>query len=173
VLGVKHEDRVDWRKRFEGVVEKGRREAEERDVDVVGSVFGEMKERRERGGEDKAADNSVSLEAFAGDYESKGYHELPLRWNEEVQCLEADFTLRSAGFWIKVREHAYDLSYVAEIVYVDMPEDPRYAKCQFALDDEGRCEKVGIAICDELEELIWFERRGTGETEGSKSKTVS
>jgi hypothetical protein len=160
VLGVKEEDRVDWRKRFDGVAEKRRKEAEERDADVVGTVFEEVKKRRERGEEVKLADNPASLEAFAGDYESKGYHELPLKWNEEAQCLEADLTLRSAGFWIRIREHAYDLWYVAEIVFVDWPEDPRYTKCQFALNGDGRCEKVGIAICDELEELIWFEREG-------------
>jgi hypothetical protein len=107
-----------------------------------------------------------SLAEFAGVYMNGGYHETIVSYDEEKDCLVADFSDRSSPFKVIIKEHAFGLSFVAELRELTLPENVTAFRCQFELDGENRCKRFGMAICSNLDGLIWFDRV-EDETEGT------
>jgi hypothetical protein len=146
-LGIAEEKRFDWRTFLDKETEAALK------VESKEELFPELAERSI-----DAEETKPSLRSFAGTYSNKGYHEINLIWNAEEQYLEADCSDRSFAFWIKIKEHVYELWYIAEIGYSTLPEDRRNVRCQFEVDGEGKCGRVGISICEDMEGLVWYEK---------------
>lgn len=99
-----------------------------------------------------------SLAKFAGVYKNEGYHETCVTYDEKRDCLVADFSDRSSPFDVTIKEHAFGLWFVAEQRELTLPENVTNFRCQFEVNEEGRCTKLGMAICSSLDDLIWFDK---------------
>ncbi|KAF2867515.1 beta-lactamase/transpeptidase-like protein [Massariosphaeria phaeospora] len=147
VLDVPREKRFDWRVHLEKTA------AKTKDMLDKFMLFPELRERLRQ----SEVGVVPRLKRFVGVYENAGYRKIGFVWDVELGALVADCSERAFPFRIVVREHVADCCFVAEVVGVVM-EDAWPVRCQFDVGDGGKCERVGLALCDEYDGLIWFGR---------------
>lgn len=147
LLCVDASERFDWRAYYDAKVEKWMH------VKTKEELFPEAEEHVGDEPQDEP-----DLRHFSGRYESKGYHDIELVYNEGKEQLEVDGSDRSYSFIWNVKERAYGYWYVCEDCDPGSGEKST-RKCQFDVEqDSGRVRRFGVDLYEEIGDLIWFER---------------
>lgn len=146
LLEIPPEKRFDRRARTKKYIEKDSKK------DTKEDLYPELADR-----DKNQAEEELPLREYAGVFQNKGYHEIALGYDQEVGSLVADCSAHAFPFRITVKERAFDYWYVAEIA--DPITSWNYlVRFKFDVDENGKCQRVGVKLCEDLDDLIWFER---------------
>ncbi|ORX93975.1 beta-lactamase/transpeptidase-like protein [Clohesyomyces aquaticus] len=144
LLGIPQKQIFDWRQHS---IHERAKYLKEMGVDFA---YPELRDRKLDGNEVIPA-----LENLAGTYGHPGYHTVEFKYGN--WRLEADWSERSMKCMLYVKDHAYENWFVAELVDI-ITGDNCKLRCQFEVGEDGCGSRVGIALCEEIDELIWFDR---------------
>ncbi|KAF2465349.1 beta-lactamase family protein [Lindgomyces ingoldianus] len=146
LLGIPQEQRFDWRHHL---TEEWIQDRKKQAVSAE-ELYPELLDRSRPGNI-----FSPPLASLAGMYTNPGYRMINLKYKQRY--LEADCLDRSMGFKLYVTEHAFDYWFVAELEDAITKERSRM-RCQFEIGEDGISARVGLNICEEMDDLIWFDR---------------